>query len=146
MLAKVLMCSCFVQGFHEEDNEYVEKICHFYCHCKEEHQYFVYTCKGHPLIKKRIDGMQHKCTCKILGSYEMCNLCVQVKYLINFRAYKICMRAILKNMQPHLVTRYDFLKNAMSFCEPFFVFSNQKVNIKLDNPFEKCTCNVKKVD
>ena len=89
MLVKVLMCCCFVQGFHEEGNEYLKKLCHFYCECKEKHEYFVYTRKSHPFINKRMDEMQHKCTCKILGSYETCNFCVQVKYLINFGAYKI---------------------------------------------------------
>ena len=49
-------------------------------------------------------------------------------------------------MQPHLVLLDNFLKNEISFWEPFFVFPNQKVNIKLDNPFEKYMCNVKKVD
>ena len=140
-----LLCSCFVQSFHKEGNEYLKKLCHFYCHCKEEHEYFVYICKGHPFINKRMGGMQHKWTCKILGSYEICNFCVQVKYLINFRAYKICMRTIPKNMQQHLVPLDDFLKNEMSFSEPFLVLSNQKVNIKLDNPLEKYMCNVKKV-
>ena len=71
ILTKVLMCSCFVQGFHEEGNGYMKKVCHFYCHCKEEHEYFVYTCKGHPFINKRMDGMQHRCTCTILGSCEI---------------------------------------------------------------------------
>ena len=55
------------------------------------------------------------------------------------------MRTILKNMQQHLVPLDDFLKNEMSFSEPFLVLSNQKVNIKLDNPLEKYMCNVKKV-
>ena len=31
MLAKVLMCSCFVEKFHSEDNEYVKKPCHLKC-------------------------------------------------------------------------------------------------------------------
>ena len=129
------MCSCFVQGFHEEGNEYVKKFCHFYCHCKEEHEHFVYTCEGHLFINKRMDGMKHKWTYKILEPYEISNVCVQVKNLINFCTYKICMRTIPKNMQPHLVTLDDFLKKEMPFCEPFFVFSNQKVNVKLYNPF-----------
>ena len=51
------MCGCFVQGFHEEGNEYVKKLCHFYCHRKEAHEYFIYTCIGHVFIKKRMDGM-----------------------------------------------------------------------------------------
>ena len=125
MLVKILMCSCYVQYFHEEGNEYVKSLCHFYCHCKEE-QYFIHTCKGYPLVNKRLDGMQEKCTCKSLGPYEICNFCVQVKHLSNFRAYKICMKTIPKNIQQHLVPFDNFLKNDMTFCEPFFVFQIKK--------------------
>ena len=56
------------------------------------------------------------------------------------------MRTIPKNIQAHLVPLDGFLKNEMSFCELFFVFYNQKVNMKLDNPFEKYMSNAKKVD
>ena len=116
-----------VQGFHEEVNENVKKLCHFHCHCKEKHKYFVYTCKGHPFINKRMDGMQHKCTCKVVGSNEIRNFCVQVKYLINFRWYQICMRIIPKNIQPHLMPLDDFLKNEMPFCEPYLFFLIKKL-------------------
>lgn len=142
------MCSCNVQGFHEEGNEYIKKLCHFYCHCKEEHsveETFVLTCR-HSLIHRRMEGMQDKCTCKNLCLYEICNFCVQVKYLINFGACKICIRNIPKNIPPKVVPLDYFLKNELLFCEPFFVFSNQKVNIKIDNRFEKYMLDLKKVD
>ena len=41
MLANILMCSCNVDEFHREENEYIKKICHFYCHCRDEHETFV---------------------------------------------------------------------------------------------------------
>ena len=31
MLAKVLMCTCYVGKFHAEYNEYVKKLVHFHC-------------------------------------------------------------------------------------------------------------------
>lgn len=72
MLEKVIMCSFNVQGFHEEANEYIKKLRHFYCYCKEEHQYFVLSCTGHPFINRRMEGMQGKWNCKVLGPYRIC--------------------------------------------------------------------------
>ena len=72
---------------------------HFYCHCKEEHVYYVHTCSCHPLVHRRMQGMDKKCSCKVLGPYEVYNFFVQVKYLINFCTYKICMKKIPKNVQ-----------------------------------------------
>ena len=58
MLAKFLMCSCKVYKFHQEESEYIKKLCHFYCHCPDEHQTFVYTCKVHLFIAARAQGME----------------------------------------------------------------------------------------
>ena len=140
------MCPCYVGYFHEEGNEYVKKLCHFYCKCKDDHQYFVHTCKSHLCIYKRLDGMQLNCTCKDLGPYEIFNFWVQLKYLINFRVYKICMKNIPANISQHLVPLNNYLKNELTKCEQFFYFFNQKVNIKLDNPLEKYMNNIRKVD
>lgn len=39
------MCSCYVEAFHQ-GNEYVQKLCHFYCHCKAKHAYYIHICRG----------------------------------------------------------------------------------------------------
>ena len=98
MLAKILMCPCHVQYFHEEGKEYVKKLCHFYCKCKDDHEYFVYACRSHPYIHKRLDGMQLNCTRKHGDPYDICNFYVQLKHLLNFRAYKICAKSIPANI------------------------------------------------
>ena len=122
MLAKILLCSCFAEYFHNEENEYVKKLCHFYCHYKEEHVYFVHICKYHPFVAKKVDGMKNKCFCAGLGPYEICEFCIQMKYLLNFRAYKFCLRTIPKNIQRNLMPLDHFLTNSLNFCGPFFFF------------------------
>ena len=126
MLANILMSSCYTEYFHNEENECVKKLSHFYCHCKEEHVYFVHTCKYHPFVAKKVNGMKNKCFCAGLGHYEICDFCVQIKYLLNFRVYKFCLRAIPKNIQQHLVPLDDFLTNSLNFCGPFFSLTIRK--------------------
>lgn len=63
MLAKILMCRCNADKCHQEQNEYVKKICHFHCHCNDEHEMFVYSCKANPLIPARTHGTDTCCTC-----------------------------------------------------------------------------------
>lgn len=45
-----------------------------------------------------------------------------------------------------LVSLNDYLKNELTKCKPFFYFFNQKVNIKLDNLFEKYMNDIRKAD
>ena len=126
MLAKILMCSCYTEYFHNEENDYVKKLCHFYCHCKEEHVYFVHTCKYYPFVAKKVDGMINKCFCAGLGPYETFEFCVLVKCLPSFCTYKFCLRTISKNIQQHLMPLDDFLRNSFNFCGPFFSLTMRK--------------------
>ena len=48
MIAKILMCPCYVESFHEEGNSYVKELHHFCYKCKDDHEYSVDTCKYHP--------------------------------------------------------------------------------------------------
>ena len=121
----------------KEVKKNVRKLCHLYCKCKDDQECFVYTSRSHSYIQKRIDGIQLNCTCKS---------CLQVKYVINFRAYKICVKSISANISQHLVPLDDYLKSELTNCKPFFYFFNQKVNIKLDNPLKKYINNIRKVD
>ena len=120
MLAKISMCSCNVGEFHREENEYIKKICHFYCHCRDEHETFVYTCKAHAFIATRVEGMDFQHRCEKRDSSQVCDFCIQVKYLLNFRAYKICLKKIPEKFQQHLVSLDKYLEE-MNFCEPFFI-------------------------
>ena len=57
---------------------------------------------------------------------EICNFCIEVKYLLNFKAFKFCLKKIPENFQGHMVSLPDYL-NAIFLNMPFFlIFTNSK--------------------
>ena len=120
MIAKILMCPCFVESFHEEGNSYVKKQYHFICKCKDNQEYFVHTCQYHLCIGKLLYGMQSNCSCKNLGLFLICGFCVQVKYLINFRTDSLCVKSIPEKIAQHFVPSDKYLQDEMRKCGPFF--------------------------
>ena len=60
MLAKILMCSCCVEKFHSEGNEYMKKLTHFHCKCKEKHLLYVLLYNKHPYGSGFIPQMEKK--------------------------------------------------------------------------------------
>ena len=78
MLAKILMCSCYVQQFHEEGHEYVKKLCHFKCKCSDSHPIYILSCKQHPFVAAIISEMDPKCQCPFIGSYDILIFCAKL--------------------------------------------------------------------
>ena len=97
-------------------------------------QYFVNTYKGHPFLFPRLDGMNSKCSCKGLVPFETCDLCVQMRYLLNLRCYKSYMAKILVWIQNVLVPLDSYVEHDTLKCEKLFHFKNNKVYGSLDNP------------
>ena len=110
MLAKILICSCFVEKFHNEDNEYVKKLCHFKCKCNDSHIIYILSCNEHPYVAAKIPEMDPGCNCPPIDALEIFNYCRQVRYLLNFRAYKLCLKKIPESIQDKIVTTISFLK------------------------------------
>lgn len=78
--------------------------------------------------------MESECDCKDMGPFELCDFCVQMRYLINFRFYKFCMGKIPKWLKNYLVPLYSYLKHETTKCGSFFFdFKNNKVCGSLDN-------------
>ena len=50
MLAKILMCYCYVEKFHQEQDEYISKLFHFNCQYCDDYSLFAFSCKEHPLL------------------------------------------------------------------------------------------------
>ena len=70
---------------------------------------FVYSCKAHLLIAAKTHGMDAQCTGSKKFSKFVCDFCTQVRYLLNFTAYKICAKKYLSFHQ-HLVTLGEHLE------------------------------------
>ena len=68
---------------------------------------------------------------------EVCTICDQVKYLVNFKAYKICMKGNPKSIQDQIVTTPHNFK-IMEGCQPFFKFNEERnrIDVLLDNPLK----------
>ena len=131
------MCSCYAEKFHEEENVHEKKLCHFHCKCKDKHLNFILICEKHPYVADKIPNMEPRCTCPILDPHEICNFCILVRYLLNFRAFKFCLKGIPASIQDHIVTPFYYFKR-MHGCEPFFAWNRDlnKFWIYLDNPYE----------
>ena len=107
----------------------------------------VCSCKQHLFIAPRADHMELRCTCPDIGKNKICNFCFEIKYLLNFRAFKICMSKVPESFQEHLIQLPDYL-DSIFLCKPLFkCFPRGRiVNIYLDNPKELCMVRVKNVD
>ena len=68
---------------------------------------------------------------------EVCTICDQVKYLLNFKAYKICMKGNPTSIQDQTVTTLHYFK-IIEGCQPFFKLNNERnrIDVLLDNPLE----------
>ena len=73
----------------------------------------------------------------LLFANEICDFCIQVKYLLNFKCYKFCLERIPVSIQDELVTAHQYLK-VMKGREPFFYFNEERnmIFLSLDNRLE----------
>ena len=145
MLVKILTCPCYAEKFHEEENEYEKKLHRFLCKCKDKHLIFILICEKHPYVADKISNMEPRCTCPILDPHEICNFCVEVRYRLNFRAFKFCLKRIPSSIQDHIVAPFYYFKR-MPGCEPFFAWNRDlnKFEVYLDNSYEPY--NIKETD
>ena len=137
MLAKILMCRCYVEKSHSEGNEYVKNFTQFHCRCNEKHLLYVLFCEKHPHGSLPTPEMEKECTCATRPANDICDFCVQIKYLLNFKCYKLCLEKIPASIQVKLITAPQYFK-VMKSCQPYFYFDEEKnrIFVSLDNPTE----------
>ena len=131
------MCISYLDKFNSEGNEYVKRLIHFHCKCADDHLLYVLFCKEHPYGSPSVPGMQNECKCATTFANDICDFCIQVKYLLNFKCYKLCLERISVSILDELVTAPQYFK-VMKSCEPFFYF-NEETNmifLSLYNPLE----------
>ena len=84
------------------------------------------------------------CKCYKLSGFEVFQNCVNVRYVLNFAAGKICVGGgIPEEFEKKLIRIVDYLKSIKN--EPFFYFGKyaDKIHLSLDNPNFKEIKNVK---
>ena len=115
----------------------MKKLTHFHCNCADEHLLYVLFCKEHLYGSPSVPGMQKKCKCSAAFANDICDFCIQVKYLLNFKCYKFCLERIPVSIQDELVTAHQYLK-VMKGREPFLYFNEERnmIFLSLDNQLE----------
>ena len=66
-----------------------------------------------------------------LGPFEYCENCLQIRYMLNFITYKICVEKFSEAIEKICKKYVKNIKN-----EPFFYFCSRetKINLSLDDP------------
>ena len=133
------MCGCKVEKFHREQNEHVKKWCNFQYHCDDSHLLFMYSSKANLFVASRIQEMDFHCACAKIRSNSICNFCVQARYFLTFRAYKICGKKNTFALSGAPSTyRRIFRRNYHLQGFVYYSRTGKKVDISLYNPCEKC--------
>ena len=75
--------------------------------------------------------------CATASTNDFCDFCVQIKYLLNFKCYKFCLKRIPVSIQNGLITTPQYFK-VMKGYQPFFHFNKERsmIPLSLDNPTE----------
>lgn len=82
MILKILMSSCYKEEFQAEGHTCIKKLVH--CKCKEKHF-------------RDLATDEQTCNCKNGLSHEVCGFCFSVRYLLNFKCFKICVEEVPDN-------------------------------------------------
>ena len=118
------MCKCKVDKFKSEGNKYMKKLINFKCKCKDDHVLLILFCENHPYVYIQVLE-ERKCLCTSVSANNICNFCIHVKYLLNFKCYKLCLKRIPVNIQDKFITTCEYFKT-MKGSDPFFILIGNK--------------------
>ena len=133
MYYKIIACPCYVELTMQREDNVINRINHFHCHCNVPHEILVWVCSSHPTVCTISSNSPMQCFYKNCSHYELCSLCVERRYIINFKAKKICLGEIPDYTKNDVIKFDYFLKEKMK-SEAFYFFCNNIVICSLDNP------------
>ena len=97
--------------------------------CKEKHLYYVLFCKHHSFGADH-GGSARDERIKDGLSRKVCGFCFPMRYLLNFKCFKICVEEVPGNFIERVVS-LDLYFTKMK-CEPFFFRSKKTKMIEID--------------
>ena len=86
--------------------------------------FYVIFCKEYRfgsnfVLWRNFELVGDKCRCKNAGPQEICNLCVSVRYILNFKCHKTCVNELPDVFIDKVVLLDEYLKKIN--CDPFFI-------------------------
>ena len=131
MYYKIICCPCYTEWFISTEQVISVKT-NFCCYCNRLHKIYVWTCPSHSFVYI-LQNSHTKCFCNECMQYEICAVCVEKRYNLNYRCRKFCLNYLHERGETLGITLNYFLDQKMD-SEPFFYFKNNLVCFSLDNP------------
>ena len=122
MVSKILMCRCYKEEFSAKGYEYKKKIIHFHYKGNDRHSYYVLFCNEHRYgadFGLFVPQGDKSCECKKLQPHQICGFCFSIRYLLNFKAFKICVDRLPGLFVENVVILDQYFKRIN--CDPFFI-------------------------
>lgn len=133
MFIKILIFKCYIKTCHEEREEYVTKLSHFHCKCKEKHLLLICFYENHPYSSDMLDLVEKECKCSSVSSIDYCDFCGWVSWLLNLKTYKVCLKRIPQSLKDGIINTHQYYEKLK--CAPFLRYNNNTHSFKvfLDN-------------
>ena len=142
MISKIFICRCYKEEFEASGNTYMEKHIPFHCKCKEkQHFYYGLFWEKHPFgadfdgwTRKKIANFggreteKKSCSCKAGFSHEVCDFCITVRYLLNFKCFKICVEEVPDYFIERAISLNYYFKKIK--CETFFFTVKSQMRLR----------------
>ena len=124
MLYKIITCRCNELILEEKETEnIVSTKRNFSCNCNRLHEVLVLTCKDHPFVCDIIN-INKKCFCYECEGCEVCAICVEKRYNLNYLCTKFCLLLLPDYIKKEAVTIKYFLDEKMT-ADPFFILKTK---------------------
>ena len=117
MYYKIICCPCCAEVFKETEKEIISDKNNFHCGCNRNHEIYVWKCPSRPLVCN-IQNPCKKCFCNECIQYEICAVCVEKRYNLNYRCKKYCLNYLREYKKTH---GRLFFKRKNEFCSIFFI-------------------------
>ena len=114
MISKILICCCYKgEFFNLPGNVCFVQQTHMKRMCQREHFLYVLFCEEHKYRSKFVSRgfeFEEKCNCKYAGPQEVCNFCLSVRYILNFKCHKLCINNLPEILVNKVVPLDEYLK------------------------------------
>ena len=119
MYYKIVTCPCYADLLKEKEKEIMSCKNNLNCDCNKIHEVYVWKCTSHPLVLTLINPYK-TCFCNECLQYEICSVCVEKRYNLNYRCPKFCLTYLPEYIKKGAMKIEYFLDQKMQSA-PFFI-------------------------
>ena len=116
MYFEIVTCPCYGDLVKERQN--CSNIYDFRCSCHRIHEIYISKCSANLLVCNF--NTKKRCFCHECTQYEVCAVCIEKRYNLNWTVPKVCLRYLPEYVQKDEIKLEHFLDQKMQ-SEPLFI-------------------------